>query len=184
MRVAVPVMAAMLLLSVTGMAQAHRLDEYLQATMIGITRQRVAVTLRLTPGRGVAPAVIHQIDSNGDGTVSPDEQHAYATRMARGLEISLNGHALSLRQGEAVFPSIAAMQAGSGVIVLQYEATVALTPGLYHLAYVNHASGPDVVYLVNTLMPDDPAIHPRQQHRSVDQSSYGLEFSVTPQGGT
>ncbi|MBE7619475.1 hypothetical protein GL297_07515 [Komagataeibacter sp. FXV2] len=172
----VPMTVAMM--SVMGVAQAHRLDEYLQATMIDLHRQHIDISLRLTPGREVAAAVIRQIDSNGDGILSPDEQYAYAGRIARGLKLSLNGHSLPLRTGNAVFPSVAAMRTGDGVIGLHYEATVALAPGAYHLAYANQGQGPDAVYLVNALMPDDPAIHTGGQQRSAEQSSYALDFIV------
>jgi len=40
----------------------HRLDEYLQATLIGLTRDGVDVEINLTPGVAVLPAVMAVID--------------------------------------------------------------------------------------------------------------------------
>lgn len=162
----------------TAPAHAHRLDEYLQATVIDITRQHIALTLRLTPGVEVAPGVIRQIDGNGDGTLSPAGQQGYAATLTRGLSLALNGHALKLRVVTADFPAPAAMRAGEGVITLRLDAAVALPPGAYHLAYANHNAGADVVYLVNALLPHDPGLHVAGQQRAPDQSSYGLDFTI------
>ena len=58
-------------LGTAGPACAHRLDEYLQATTVAVTRGHVVLRVRLTPGVAVAPAVLAQIDANGDGALSP-----------------------------------------------------------------------------------------------------------------
>ncbi|WP_395369496.1 hypothetical protein [Komagataeibacter diospyri] len=161
-------------------AGAHRLDEYLQATVIDITRQDIAVTLRLTPGADVAYGVIHQIDSNGDGILSPQEQQAYGAWIRQGLSFSINGNPVSLTTGGAAFPSVTTLRTGSGVISLCFHITTSLTPGSYRLVYTNHGSDPDMVYLVNGLLPHDRAIHIQRQQRSVNQSTYELDFTVEP----
>ncbi|MFT8711388.1 hypothetical protein [Komagataeibacter rhaeticus] len=164
----------------TPSAQAHRLDEYLQATVIDLTRHEVAVTLRLTPGVDVAPGVIRQIDGNGDGAISPAEQRAYGRAVAGGLSLSLDGRALPLRVRTLAFPSIAAMRAGDGMITLRLAAAVnpAPAPGAHHLVYASHGAGPDAVYLVNALLPRDPGLRVTGQQRSADQSSCQLDFTV------
>jgi hypothetical protein len=45
---------------------AHRLDEYLQATMIAVENDRVALQLRLVAGTEVARKVLADIDTNGE----------------------------------------------------------------------------------------------------------------------
>ena len=159
-------------------AQAHRLDEYLQATVIDLTRHDIAVTLRLTPGVDVAPGVIRQIDGNGDGVLSPAEQQAYGRKVAGGVSLSLGGRALPLKVAAVAFPALSAMRTGDGVITLRLDAPVGLAPGAYHLAYASHGAGPDTVYLVNTLLPHDPGLRVTGQQRSPDQSSYQLDFTV------
>lgn len=163
-----------------GPAGAHRLDEYLQATVIDVTRQHVAMTLRLTPGMDVASGVIRQIDGNGDGVLSPQEQQAYVARITRGLSLSINARPVPLTPVAAAFPSVTMLRTGGGVISLRFDITTSLAPGAYRLAYASRGMGPDTVYLVNGLLPHDQAIHIQRQQRSADQSAYELDFTVQP----
>ncbi|MBL7233213.1 hypothetical protein [Komagataeibacter oboediens] len=172
--------AAAALLVAHAPAHAHRLDEYLQATVIDVTRRHVAITVDLTPGVDIAPGVIRAIDRNEDGVLSQQEWQAYATHVAQGLSLSLDGTPLPLVSVTTAFPPVAAMRAGSGTIRLHLGATVALTPGAHRLAYTNHGTGPDTVYLVNALLPRDPTIHAQHQQRTTSQTSYELDFTVTP----
>ena len=59
-------------------ASAHRYDEFLQATRIGMESDRVRLEMSLTPGIAVAPAAIRAIDIDGDGVFSSVERRAYA----------------------------------------------------------------------------------------------------------
>jgi len=172
--------AAAALLVANTPAHAHRLDEYLQATVIDVTRQHVAITVDLTPGVDVAPGVIRAIDRNGDGILSPQERQAYATHVAQGLSLSLDGTPLPLASVATAFPPVAAMRAGNGTIRLRAGATLTLTPGAHRLAYTNLGTAPDTVYLVNALLPRDPTIHVQRQQRTASQASYELDFTVTP----
>ena len=61
---------AAILLCLGGVASAHRLDEYLQATIISVEKDRVQASMRLIPGVAVSSSVIASIDSNGDGVIS------------------------------------------------------------------------------------------------------------------
>lgn len=173
-------LASAALLSVPVSASAHRLDEYLQATTIGLARDHILLHLRLTPGVDVADGVIHQIDRNGDGVLSSAEQHSYVAQIAQTLSLSLNGQDGHLLTDMATFPSVAAMKAGTGVIDLQFRMKISLGSGTFRLAYRNRGAGPDTVWLVNCLLPQDPALHVLQQKRSEDQSSYVMDFSVEP----
>ena len=62
--------SALLALSLAGGAAAHRLDEYLQATLIGVTRDGVEVEIQLTPGVAMLPVLMAVIDQDGDGRIS------------------------------------------------------------------------------------------------------------------
>lgn len=169
-----------LLLPVT--ASAHRLDEYLQATTIAPARDHLALHLRLVPGVDVAGAVIGQIDTDHDGRLSPAEQQAYVARVAHGLSVSLNGEplALALVPDAATFPSLAAMRGGTGVLDLRFRVRAALKSGANHLAYRNAGAGPETVWLVNCLVPQDPGLHVLRQTRSQDQSDYQLDLMADP----
>ncbi|WP_246375969.1 hypothetical protein [Gluconacetobacter takamatsuzukensis] len=172
-------MALMALLAAIGApAQAHRLDEYLQATTIDLARDGITLRLRLTPGVDVAARVIGQIDRNGDGVLSAQEQQNYAEQVARTLSLSLNGTSIALHPDAGAFPTVAAMRGGAGTIDLAFDVRTRLENGAYRLAYSNGASGPDTVWLANCLLPRDSSIHVTQQHRSADQSSYRLDFVV------
>ena len=48
-------LSLLLALSLVGGVAAHRLDEYLQATLIGVTRDGIDMEIHLTPGVGMLP---------------------------------------------------------------------------------------------------------------------------------
>jgi hypothetical protein len=50
--------SALLALSLAGGAAAHRLDEYLQATLIGVTRDGIDLEIQLTPGVAMLPVLM------------------------------------------------------------------------------------------------------------------------------
>ena len=88
--------AAMLVLTATP-AVAHRLDEYLQATLISVEKDRIHAEIRLTPGVAVLPIVLANIDADGDGIISEAEQRAYAQRVVQDLSLSVDGDRLRVR---------------------------------------------------------------------------------------
>ena len=55
-------------------ALAHRTDEYLHATFVGIRTSGVELQVSLTPGASVAVAVMAEIDTDHDGRLSEAEQ--------------------------------------------------------------------------------------------------------------
>src|SRR5271155_2151138 len=114
--------AAAILLLFEGSASAHRLDEYLQATIFSVEKDRVQAFLRLTPGVAVSPIVIWTIDTNGDGSISETEQKAYAERVLRDLSLSVDGHPLKLRLVSVDFPTADDMKNGLGEIQIEFMA--------------------------------------------------------------
>ncbi|MGF1276686.1 hypothetical protein [Acetobacter pasteurianus] len=159
-------------------AWAHRLDEYLQATVIDVSRQEIDVVLRLTPGVDVASQVLRQIDKNGDGKLSAHEQQQYAQYVVSQVSLMLDHAYLSIKLRDYVFPSAEELCAGSGTISLHLRAQVVLEPGKHQLRYNNQGAGPDTVYLVNALLPHDVAIRIQSQKRSSNQAVYDLDFTV------
>jgi hypothetical protein len=75
-------------------AVAHRIDDYLQATLLSLQPEQIEASMRLIPGISRAPAVIAAIDANGDGLFSDDEQRQYARRVLGDLSISVDGRRL------------------------------------------------------------------------------------------
>lgn len=74
------------------------------------------------------------------------------------------------------------MQEGRGAIELDLEATVPRGGRERTLSFENHHLGAIGVYLVNGLVPTDPDIHYRLQHRNYEQSRYQPNY-VQAAGG-
>lgn len=176
------VLAALALLSLAAPALAHRLDEYLQATTIAVARGHIAIRLHLTPGADIAPALLAAIDADGDGAISAAEQHAYVEQVRRDLTLTVDGGPTPLRLVSASFPPVAAMRAGSGDMLIAFEAGVPATGSRHRLRFENRHRTDIAVYLVNTLLPDDPAIRIVAQQRSYDQSTYRLDYALDAPG--
>ena len=173
---AVVVGTAALLLSVTSVALAHRVDEYLQATTIAVEQGRVAVQMRLAPGIDVFPKVLALIDIDRDGSVAEGELRAYAERLAHDVSVSVDGLNLPLRLVSSKMETLEALHDGRGTIELAFDAVVPRGGGDRRLVFENHHQRAMAEYLVNGLVPSDPAIRLGAQQRSYDQSVYRLEY--------
>src|SRR6266550_8027250 len=108
--------SVLLALSLIGDAAAHRLDEYLQATLIGVTRDGVDVEIQLTPGVAMLPVWMAVIDQDRAEQISPAEERAYVGRVAREVELRVDGVPAPLSLIESKFPTIDAMREGLGTI--------------------------------------------------------------------
>src|SRR5579859_619664 len=108
--------SVLLALSLVGGAAAHRLDEYLQATLIGVTRDGIDVEIHLTPGVAMLPVFMAVIDQDGDGRISPAEERTYAARVAREVELRVDGEQAPLSLIESTFPTSESMREGLGTI--------------------------------------------------------------------
>src|SRR5204863_7236289 len=97
-------------------------DEYLQATLIGVTRSGVEVEIQLTPGVAVLPVVMAAIDQDRDGRISAEEERAYAGRVAREVELRVDGEPAARSLTESRCPSLEEMRAGLGTIRLKLRA--------------------------------------------------------------
>ena len=159
-------------------ADAHRLDEYLQAARISVGVARVDLELDLSPGVTVADAVIHDIDTNRDGRITDDEGRAYADRVLRALTLSVDGRPATLRLEHVSVATPGDMREGTGTIRLAASAAIAAARGRRHLSFAN-AYRPDIgAYLVNALVPSDHRIALRQQQRDPLQRTYALDYDV------
>ncbi len=160
------------------LAFAHRIDEYLQATILSLETDRVQASMRLIPGILVAPSVIAAIDSDGDGAFSEQEQQAYAQRVLADLALTIDGRAVRPRLVSWSFPEPAQMRDGLGEIHIEYASL--LPPGgeTRKLVLVNHHQSGHSVYLMNVLAPKDPAICLNAQKRNEQQSLYELDYQT------
>jgi hypothetical protein len=158
---------------------AHRLDEYLQATRVGIERQRVSLEIDLTAGVSVARQVTAWIDSDGNRVISLPESLAYGRRVLDALSLTLDGRAVSLELGDVEAPSVADIDAGTGTLRLRASAVLSsMRTGRHELTLVNSHHPETSVYLANALVPSDPAIEVVDQRRTVDQHSFTIAYDV------
>ena len=170
---------ALLVICTWAPAFAHRLDEYLQATLISVERDRVHAQITLTPGIAVLPMVLAGIDSNGDGAASESEQRAYGGRVLRDVSISLDGRLLAPRLLSMRFPGIAEMKEGRGQIQLEITADLPRGGRNRKLVFENRHQEKIAAYLVNCLVPGDPDLRIVAQNRSYTQSHYELDYVQT-----
>jgi hypothetical protein len=86
--------------------EAHRLDEYLQATRLSIELERIGVEMNLTPGAAVADTVFAAIDHDRNGSISPAEAAAYARLVVTSLTLSVDGRSCVLTLDGYSFPQL------------------------------------------------------------------------------
>ena len=161
--------AAMLVLTATP-AVAHRLDEYLQATLISVEKNRIQAEIRLTPGIAVLPIVLANIDADGDGVISEAERRAYVQSVLQDFSLSVDGDRLRVQLVSTKFPRIEEMEEGLGEIQLEITADLPSGYGHRRLVVENHHLRRIAVYLVNCLVPRDPDIRIAIQNRNYEQS--------------
>jgi hypothetical protein len=169
--------ATAVFLSIGTAASAHRLDEYLQATMISVEKNRIYLEMRLTPGIAVLPEVLPEIDTNSDGVISEAEQRAYVGQVVRDLSLSVDGDPLTLHEQSFAFPAMEEIKEGLGEIQLQLDADLPHNRANHRLIFENHHDWRIGAYLVNCLVPHDPEIRIIAQNRNYSQSFYQLDFA-------
>jgi hypothetical protein len=165
--------SVLLALSLIGGAAAHRLDEYLQATLIGVTRDGTDVEIQLTPGVAMLPVLIAVIDQDRDGRISSEEARDYVARVAREVELRVDGIPMLLQVIESAFPTIEAMREGLGTIRMKLH-----TARSGHTLRCENRHLPQVsVYLVNCLAGHSDGLVVGRQQRDEAQRSIELEYS-------
>jgi hypothetical protein len=181
-----PIPPALLLLSVLGWsllwpwaAFGHRLDEYLQATLVEIEPAgRLRLQINLTPGVQVADRVLALIDRNRDGTISTNEAAAYLDLLKRDLVLRLDGHDLKLQLTSSYCPGMVELRTGWAFIQAEYSTKLtSFTPGLHTIIFQNRHLPALSVYLINAAQPESPPIEIIKQNRNKTQSSGQIEFT-------
>src|SRR5438034_183054 len=154
-----------------GGASAHRLDEYLQATLIGVTQDGADIEIQLTPGVAMLPVLMAVIDQDRDGRISAGEERAYVDRVAREVELRVDGVPAPLSVIESKFPALEAMREGLGTIRMKLR-----TARSGHKVRFENRHLPQVsVYLVNCLAGHSDGLVVTRQQRDEAQRSIELE---------
>lgn len=171
--------SALLALSLAGRAAAHRLDEYLQAALIGVTRDGTEVEIRLTPGVAMLPLWMAAIDQDRDGRISPDEERVYLDRVARDVELRVDGAPAPLSVVERQFPTVDAVREGSGTIRIKLRTARSGR----RLRFENRHLPQISVYLVNCLAGSPDGLTVGRQQRDEAQRSIEFEYSFGAASG-
>jgi hypothetical protein len=160
----------------TGLS-AHRRDEYLQATRVGIDAGVVQLELDLTPGIALAETIIADIDRNGDGALSADEERAYGDAVVNALTLQIDGTPLRAQLAASSFPDLEAVRRGEGTIRLQSTAVLpSLSTGSHQLLYRNGHHPDRSVYLANAMVPATKAVAVTAQRRDGDQTELTIDY--------
>ena len=155
---------------------AHRLDEYLQATTLSVSRDQVHVQMRLAPGVAVVSTVLDSLDTNANGAISGVEQRAYAERVLHDVSLTVDGKSVPLRLIASSFASVEDLRRGLGENMLEFDATLPSGSGNRRLTFTNTHRQRIAAYLVNALVPRDPHIRITSQNRDYAQSTYDMAF--------
>lgn len=165
-------------LAYAGAADAHTLDEYVQALRVEVGSARLLVYLDLTPGTNIATNVLQRIDVNGDGALSPTEAEAYARSVIADLAITLDGHDVALSLVRVETPAAEELRDGQGAIRIQ-TSTRTSTPNGRHRLVVRNGHLPGLsVYLANALLPGAADIRILQQTRDLRQQTFSLDYEI------
>ena len=158
-------------------ADAHRLDEYLQAAQIAIEPGRVIVDLYLTPGVEVAPGILRAIDRSGDG-VGADDLARYSAQLLPHLRLSADGTDLALAVTGHEAAPLAALLEGVGAIHITVEAALPPRAGSHSLVFRNTFESGMGVYLANAMLPRSRHITVARQRRDERQQQLQIEYNV------
>ena len=165
-------------------AGAHRLDEYLQATLVGIDANRVSLEIDLTPGVSIAKQVTGWIDANGDGQLSQREGLTYAGEVLASLTVTVDRQPVALTLSDVRLPEIVDMAGGVGTIRLRASAKLPeATSGRHEITVVNTHRRDVSVYLSNVLIPSDSRLKILTQQRDRDQHSLTIAYDLETMGG-
>jgi len=166
------------ILTIPSPASAHRLDEYLQATIVDIEPGDIRLRIHLTPGMAVAEQVLAHIDRDRDGVISPDEAAAYAERLKRDLVLRLDGRDLGLTLATLDVPGPADLHTGWGIIRVEFSAGPGpLRAGPHRLTLENWHLPMASAYLFNAARPASDSVRITRQKRNDDQSTGEIEFT-------
>jgi hypothetical protein len=137
----------------------------------------VQLELDLTPGIALAEAVVTDIDRNRDGSLSGEEQRAYAGAVMDALELAIDGTSVSMQQVTTSFPGLDAVGRGEGTIRLRSMAMLPpLSNGIHHLSFRNRHHPDRSVYLANALVPERDTVAITAQRRDGDQSALTFDY--------
>ncbi len=167
------------LLALPSAGFAHRLDEYLQATLVAIEPGSIRLRINLTTGVAVAGQVLARIDRDGDGVISAGEAAAYAERLRGDMAARLDERDVELKLTASTFPEPAELRTGLGIIQVEFSVVPGpLSSGTHRLAFENRHFPNVSVYLINAAKPKSGLIEITSQKRNQNQSAGEIGFTL------
>jgi len=171
-------LALFLVALVPSAVRAHRLDEYLQATLVEVDPGYIRLQINLTPGVKVGDKVLALIDRDHNGAISTNEVAAYAGLLKNELIVRLDDRNLELQLTDSYCPGIDELRTGWAFVQVEYSAKVgSLVAGSHRISVRNHHLPAFSVYLLNAAQPKSGSIQIAKQLRNDTQSSGEIEFA-------
>jgi len=170
-------------------AFAHRLDEYLQATLVMIEPGEIRLDMNLTPGVAVADQLLSQMHSDSPGVITPEGAAAYTESLRRDLTVQLDRRDLHLSVAGSHFPTSDELHSGWGIIQIAFSSKIGpLHSGAHVLSIVNRHLPGISVYLLNAgqsplfdaTPPKAGSIAVTAQKRNENQSIGEIDFTFQP----
>jgi len=169
------------LVALPSSALAHRLDEYLQATLVAIDPGGFLLQINLTPGVAVADQVLALIDRDHDGVITTNEATAYAELLKRDLIVRLDQRTVELKFTGSNFPDPTELRTGLGIIQMEFSVKRgALAAGPHKLTVENRHLPALSVYLLNAARPESASVQIAGQKRNENQSGGEIAFEFHP----
>jgi len=165
----------------SGVATAHRRDEYLQAARLAVEPGRVELELDLTPGIAVSDATIADVDRDRNGVLSEQEKRAYVGRVLDAVVLELDGRSLHVEPTGSTFPGFNDFRRGEGTI--RIRSAVALphhVAGDHQLSFRNTNQREGSVYLANALVPNSNRVTITAQRRDPAQRTLTIDYALRP----
>ncbi len=160
---------------------AHRLDEYLQATLVAIEPGGIRLEINLTPGVAVAEQVLALIDRDRDGVISTNEAAAYGELLRRDLNVQLDQRHVELKLTASNMPEMEELRGGVGIIQMEFTLTSGALPAGQHKLTVENRHLPGAsVYLFNAARPRTESVRIARQKRNQNQSTGEIVFDFHP----
>jgi hypothetical protein len=158
---------------------AHRLDEYLQATLVSIEPGGVRLQINLTPGVAVAEEVLAHVDADHDGVISKQEAAAYTEALRRDLSLRLDGRRLELQVATSNFPQPIELRSGLGILQVELRTPAySLAAGTHKLSFENRHLALISAYLINAAQPKSAKVKIIRQNRNAIQTEETIEFAI------
>lgn len=166
-------------------ANAHVLDEYLQATLVAIEPGDIRLHINLTPGVEIADKVLPLVDRDRDGQVSTDEASAYAGLLKRDVVARLDGRTVVLNLTASKIPELAELRTGQGIMQLEFSLSPSeFAAGAHELTFENRHLPAFGAYLFNAGQPKNGLVQITRQQRNNNQSEGKIAFIYRPQANS